>query len=76
MIYRYYSTMRPVAPGTFPKKRDCEIHNYDERIEIDGLKAWGYIDYPEPLTEKEAHSYELEFGGIFEAVEGKEREDV
>ena len=61
---RYYSTQRPVAPGTFPKpkgNRVLEIHNFDKRIyrEEAGRNAWGYIDYEKPLSEKEATDYEL-----------------
>ena len=47
---RYYSTQRPVAPGTFPKpegNKILDIHNYDRKTycpEIGG-EAWGYIDY-------------------------------
>ena len=37
------------------------IKNYDERIDIptEGLKAWGYVEYEKPLTEKQASDYEL-----------------
>ena len=61
---RYYSTQRPVAPGTFPKpkgNRILEIHNFDKRIycEEPDRDCWGYIDYEKPLTEKEANDYEL-----------------
>ena len=62
-MYRYYSTQRPVAPGTFPKENGnpVDIKNYDERIDIptEGLKAWGYVEYEKPLTEKQASDYEL-----------------
>lgn len=61
MMYRYYSTQRPVAPGTFPAKPGCEVTNYDDRMHIDGLgfMAWGHIDYVNPLPETEATAYEL-----------------
>lgn len=61
MKYRYYSTQRPVAPGTFPKKSGCEISNYPQKFYIDdaGFQAWGHIDYAEPLTEAEVKEYEL-----------------
>lgn len=60
-MYRYYSTQRPVAPGTFPKKKGCEISNYPQKFYIDGtgFYAWGHIDYLEPLTDAEAAEYEL-----------------
>lgn len=64
--YRYYSTQRPVDFGTFPKPADnpvMEIHNYDtdRRIPVEGARfeAWGYIEYQNPLTDKQASDYEL-----------------
>ena len=62
MTYRYYSILRPVAPGTFPaSKPRAGIKNFDDRTMIDsiGRMAWGYIDYIAPLTEDEARNYEL-----------------
>ncbi len=61
MKYRYYSTERPVAPGTFPKKPGCEISNYPQKFFIDkaAVHAWGHIDYNEPLTDQEIADYEL-----------------
>lgn len=59
---RYYSTQRPVMPGSYPKKAAVEeIHNFDNKTfcEEIGREAWGYIDYREELTEAEARSYEL-----------------
>ena len=61
---RYYSTQRPVAPGTFPQpkgNRILEIHNFDEKTYCSepGRDCWGYIDYEKPLSEKEANNYEL-----------------
>lgn len=65
--HRYYSTQRPFGPGTFPKKDGREtIVNFNEKTYCEeiGREAWGYIDYPEPLTKEEAVSYELvEIGG-------------
>ena len=62
---RYYSTQRPVGPGTYPKPKGnkvAAIWNFDDRThvpEIDG-KAWGFIEYEKPLTDREAEAYELE----------------
>lgn len=61
-MHRYYSTMRPVMLGGFPKSREIlEIRNFDRRefVEEIGRKAWGYIEYAEPLTDQEAEEYEL-----------------
>lgn len=63
---RYYSTMRPFGPGTFPQKDGREtIVNFNgpTYCEEIGREAWGYIDYPEPLTKEEAEEYELTKAG-------------
>lgn len=60
--HRYYSTQRPFGPGTFPQKDGREtVVNFDGKTYCEeiGKEAWGYIDYPEPLTKGEADSYEL-----------------
>lgn len=61
---RYYSTQRPVTPGTFPKpngNRVVDIHNYDSSVYCEeiGRVAWGYIDYEQPLHPEDAIDYEL-----------------
>lgn len=56
MSHRYYSPLRPLSLGTFPKPQGNEIlhiENFEER------QAWGYIEYKEALTEIEAAAYEL-----------------
>lgn len=48
---RYYSTQRPVMPGSYPNRDGVEkIHNFDTKTfcEEIGREAWGYIDYREP----------------------------
>lgn len=61
-MYRYYSILRPVGIGTFPKK-DCKIniHNFYQREYVPSIdrEAWGYIEYEEPLTEEEMRCYDL-----------------
>ena len=59
-MYRYYSTQRPVTPGTFPGK-PTHIHNFDSRENVCGgqMRAWGYVEYEKPLTEKQMKDYEL-----------------
>ena len=61
MAYRYYSTQRPVAPGTFPNHDVKFLHNFSNRIFVDSIQheAWGYIDYKISLSDKEARDYEL-----------------
>ncbi len=61
-MYRYYSTQRPVAPGSFPRPSTAQnVHNFDTRQMVESINrpAWGYVDYPCPLTEKEQADYEL-----------------
>lgn len=59
--YKYVTTQRPAAPGTYPKKRGepIEIKNFDERIIYADLNAWGYLIYDYPLTDEEMDDYEL-----------------
>lgn len=64
---RFYSTQRPVMPGGFPKSAEVEkIENFDTKAfcEEIGREAWGFIEYQEPLTKKEADAYELTLGGM------------
>ena len=66
-MFRYYSTMRPVMLGGFPKKELVEkIENFDTKTfcEEIGREAWGYIEYREQLTKEEADAYELTLGGM------------
>ena len=61
---RYYSTQRPIGPGSFPRSGQGaveQIKNFDGRIfckEI-GRLAWGFIDFREPISPEEAAAYEL-----------------
>lgn len=61
---RYYSTQRPLGPGTYPKPQGNAVKetvNFDSKTYCEevGLEAWGYIEYEHPLTEKEAERWEL-----------------
>ena len=62
-VYKYYSTQRPVDIGTFPKTENgpVRIVNFDTResVELASFKAWGYLVYDKPLTEKQIDAYEL-----------------
>ena len=61
--YRYYSTQRPISPGTYPngENKPVSIENFDDRqlVENGQLQAWGYLEYAEPLSQKEVKEYEL-----------------
>lgn len=60
----YYSTQRPIGPGTYPKPQNnkvIEIKNFDkkEKIEKEDINAYGYIKYEKPLMPAAAKTYEL-----------------
>lgn len=59
---RYYSTKRPVTPGSYPKQKFAvKIHNFEQKTfckEI-GCEAWGYIEYSIELPEADIEDYEL-----------------
>lgn len=66
-MVKYYSTMRPVMPGGYPKKGAVErIQNFETKTfcEEIGREAWGFIEYREPLTKEEADAYELTQAGM------------
>ncbi|MDE7244134.1 MAG: hypothetical protein K2O18_09185 [Oscillospiraceae bacterium] len=65
----YYSTQRPIGPGTYPKPEGnevVEIHNFDGKTYCEelGREAWGYITYEQPLTPEQVSSYELTPEGV------------
>lgn len=59
-LYRYYLTNRPPGPGTFPG-RATNLKSFDSRQYVDDIKqkAWGYVEFNEPLSEKQMRDYEL-----------------
>lgn len=61
---RYYSILRPVGIGTFPKPQGNKvitIENFDKREYVPeiGREAWGYIEYEHPLANKDLYDYDL-----------------
>jgi len=59
---RYYSTLRPISIGCFPHGHEVtEICNFQKRefVEKIGRNAWGFIEFADNLTEKEADQYDL-----------------
>lgn len=55
MSHRYYSPLRPLSLGTFPKPQGNEIlhiENFEERQNVPEIarKAWGYIEYKISLS--------------------------
>lgn len=61
--FRYYSTQRPIMPGSFPygANKPLEFQNFDKRqpVENGEFAAWGYLVYPSPLTKQQMEDYEL-----------------
>ena len=63
-MYKYYSTQRPIGPGTFPQpdgNPPLEVISYDERLPVSGevFRAWGELPHQEPLSKPDADAYEL-----------------
>lgn len=61
---KYYSTQRPVGPGTYfqtPFHKVLEVVNFDERTYCEeiGRMAWGYLIYDHPISPEDAADYEL-----------------
>ena len=61
---RYYSTQRPITPGSFPRvafNAVKEIVNFERKTYCEeiGREAWGYIDYEKPLDRYDFNAYEL-----------------
>lgn len=58
---RYYSILRPVSIGTYPKPGMVGFENYDRRQYVPsiGREAWGWLEYDRELTEREQASYDL-----------------
>lgn len=58
-MYRYYLTQRPPSIGTHPGGA-ARVEGFDHRMMTEyGFRAWGWVEYPEPLTSEQVESYEL-----------------
>jgi transcriptional regulator with XRE-family HTH domain len=61
--YRYYATQRPVSIGTIPKTDHgpISITPFESRapVEHEHFEAWGYLEYSDPLTQKQINDFEL-----------------
>ena len=64
---RYYSTQRPLGPGTYPRQDGTEsaTNFFGGKIfcEEIGREAWGFIEYLQPISPKVAKDYELTAAG-------------
>ena len=61
---RYYLTQRPPSIGTFPNSKNnkpTKVESFVSKITIQEIdkECWGYVEYKEPLTNKEISDYEL-----------------
>lgn len=66
-MFRYYSVIRPVIPGNYPKPENNEvlcIQNFDNCTYVAEIHrpACGYIDYEKPLGHFDMTDYELVAG--------------
>lgn len=64
---RYYSTQRPIVPGSYPKPEGnavTEILNFEKKAfcEEIGQEVWGYVCYERPLSREQQETYELATG--------------
>lgn len=59
--HAYYSILRPVGIGTYPKEGMVDYLNFDSRKYIPeiGREAWGILYYDRELSEKEKTDYDL-----------------
>lgn len=63
---RYYSTQRPIGPGSYPQQYGVvAIHNFEQKTfcKAIGREAWGYIDFDSCIPEDEAEKWELTRAG-------------
>lgn len=60
-MFKYYSILRPVGIGTYPKDGMTGFKNYDKRTYVESIdrEAWGEIYYSKRLDEKAMFSYDL-----------------
>lgn len=61
MAYRYYLTQRPPVPGAVPESgRIRAVEDFGGRKYVQKIgEAYGYVEYDQPLTQVQIHSYEL-----------------
>lgn len=64
VLHRYYSTQRPVGPGTYPSIADnkpVNVVNFEDREYQQAIdrSAWGYLEFERALTSKQTEDYEL-----------------
>ena len=80
---RYYSTQRPITPGSIPEPRGgnqiIAVVNFDEPQEIEGKgRVYGIVTYLMPLTTEQwmgaeliPESYRQFFGAVLHEIPGR-----
>lgn len=58
-VYRYYCRYRPPMPGAIPRKGLTNMADFNWPQSVDGVGAWGWVEYDHPLTDEEVRDYEL-----------------
>lgn len=60
-MYKYFTILRPVSIGTFPKEGLVDFENYDNRRYVPEIdhNAWGYLLYNRELSTKEMHAFDF-----------------
>lgn len=70
-MFKYYSTLRPLGPGSIPNRpgnKPIEVVNFDEIKEIEsiGKPAYGYAIYAKSLSEQDCYIDDLVLEGAEE----------
>lgn len=65
--YKYYSTLRPVSIGTYPKQGLLRFENFDRREYVEEISqwAWGVLYYDRKLLFAEILVYDLEPAEVY-----------
>ncbi len=64
MVFKYYSTQRPIDIGTYPKlpndpQVEMTFFSGRQPVESGTVLAWGVLAYNAPLSPKQIEDYEL-----------------
>lgn len=62
---RYYTTQRPVSPGSVPGGM-TDFQNFPVKTYCEDIcrEAWGWVEYPSDLTAAQVDQYELVPAGM------------
>lgn len=73
-FFRYYITQETLDHGSYPQMDGSEIHHHAHLASYENhdIQAYGYIDYPTPLSQAQIREYSLRPSGEI-AVQEQER---